>query len=79
MKDELQYFGVDRKEDILTIGISPLDWRTPIIRYLKEERTCDVKDLMQLESIARFYFMIDRDLCKKTFLPADAKCLTERE
>lgn len=76
---KITVLGVERKEPVFAISNNPTDWRLPLILFLEGKKPELQKDEETLERGARFYYLIEGVLYRKTFFAVDAKCLSQAE
>lgn len=72
---KITVLGVGRGEPVFAISDDPTDWRLPLIQFLEGKKPELLKDEEILERRARFYYLIEEILYRKTFFAVDAKCL----
>lgn len=76
---KITMLGVGKGEQVLAISDNPKDWRLPFIQFLEGRKPESKREKEILERRARFYYLVNGALYRKTFLPVDAKFFSRTE
>lgn len=74
---KIAVLGIGKEALVLAISQDEIDWRAPILRFFEGERLGNKNELEITERRARFYYVVEWMLFRKTFRPPDVKCLTQ--